>query len=58
MLGEDEDLGLDRDVPETTQDSEEEADTEPMKNQNKEIDDDDAIIMEYGLDDYDNEGIF
>lgn len=56
VLGEDEDLGLDRDVPETTQDSEEEADTEPMKNQNKEIDDDDAIIMEYGLDDYDNEG--
>ena len=58
VLGEDEDLGLDTDLPSASKEEpEEDEENESESVQNGGVKDEDAdIMMEYGLEDYDNEG--
>ena len=58
MLGEDEDLGLDTDLPSMSKDDPDEdgGEKENIPSSGDKNDDDADIVMEYGLEDYDNEG--
>jgi len=58
VLGDDEDLGLDTDLPTTSKDDPDEDDgaEENVQSTGGKNDEDTDIMMEYGLEDYDNEG--